>query len=95
LRGSPKALLLPPNVLQFRQDGPRVAVVNDQQQIVIKPIKLGRDLGKLVEVLDGLDPKDAVVLNPADALEPGEKVLAKAAPPPAKDADKKKPANKS
>jgi multidrug efflux system membrane fusion protein len=95
LRGSPKALLLPPNVLQFRQDGPRVAVVNDQQQIVIKPIKLGRDLGKLVEVLDGLDPKDAVVLNPADALEPGEKVLAKAAPPPAKDADKKKPTNKS
>ncbi len=95
LRGSPKALLLPPNALQFRQDGARVAVVDAQQQIVIKPVKLGRDLGKQVEVLEGLTPKDAVVLNPADALEPGERVLAKAAPPPAKEADKKKPADKT
>ncbi len=95
LSGSPKALLLPPNALQFRQDGPRVAVVDAQQRIVIKPVKLGRDLGKQVEVLAGLSPKDAVILNPADALEAGERVAAKEAPPPPKEADKKKPADKT
>ena len=80
LSGSPKALLLPPNALQFRQDGPRVAVVGADHRIAIKPVKLGRDLGKQVEVLAGLSPQDQIVLNPPDAIEAGEQVQTKAAP---------------
>jgi len=85
LGGSSKAMLVPPNALQFRQDGPRVAVVNAQQRIELKPVKLGRDLGKQVEVLAGLGPKDQVVLNPPDAIEAGEPVRAQPAPPPKED----------
>jgi len=81
LSGSAKALLLPPNTLQFRQDGPRVAVVTDGDKVALRAVKLGRDLGRSVEVVAGISPKDAVILNPHDTLEEGERVLAKEAPP--------------
>jgi multidrug efflux system membrane fusion protein len=80
LQGGGRALVLSVNALQFRQDGPRVAIVNDGR-ISLRSIKLGRDLGRVVEVTSGLGPKDAVVLNPHDSVEEGERVLAKEAPP--------------
>jgi multidrug efflux system membrane fusion protein len=90
LSGNKGAMLLAPTALQFRQDGPRVAtVVGDR--VEFKQIKVGRDLGRAVEVTAGLSPKDVVVLNPYDTLENGEKVLTKEAPPekePTKDAAK-------
>jgi RND family efflux transporter MFP subunit len=75
-----RTLVLTVNALQFRQDGPRVAVVNGDR-ISLRSIKLGRDLGRVVEVTSGLGPKDAVVLNPHDSVEEGERVIANAAPP--------------
>lgn len=81
LSGSAKALLVPPNTLQFRQDGPRVAVVDVHNQVSLRAVKLGRDLGRSVEVTSGLGPQDKVVLNPPDTIDEGERVLAKAAPP--------------
>lgn len=81
LSGSAKALLVPPNTLQFRQDGPRVAVVDAHNQVSLRPVKLGRDLGRSVEVTSGLNLQDKVVLNPPDTIDAGERVLAKAAPP--------------
>ena len=81
LSGGAKALLVPPNTLQFRQDGPRVAVVGEGDKITLRPIKLGRDLGRAVEVISGLSPKDEVVLNPHDTIEEGERVAKREAPP--------------
>ncbi|MGZ3157997.1 MAG: efflux RND transporter periplasmic adaptor subunit [Burkholderiaceae bacterium] len=79
-----KNMLIPVNVLQFRQDGPRVAVVTadvkGEQRIALRNVKLGRDLGRSVEVLGGITPKDVLVLNPYDAIEDGERVVAQAAP---------------
>lgn len=96
LAGSAKVLTVPPNALQFRQDGPRVAVVH-QQKLYLKPIKIGRDLGRAVEVLDGLSAGESVVLNPPDTLVEGERVIAQKAPedkPAAKPGDAKSPAGK-
>lgn len=81
LSGSAKALLVPPNTLQFRQDGPRVAVVGSDEKVRLRAVKLGRDLGRSVEVTSGLGPQDKVVLNPPDTIDEGERVVAKAAPP--------------
>lgn len=92
LQGGSKALLVPPNTLQFRQDGPRVAVVGEGGVVDLRPVKLGRDLGKSVEITAGLKPKETVILNPHDAIESGEKVLAKAAPE--EKADDKAPGGK-
>ena len=74
--GGAGGLSLPPQVLQFRQDGPRVAVGT----IDLRTVKLGRDFGRSIEVVSGISPQDAVVLNPPDALEQGEAVRAKEAP---------------
>jgi RND family efflux transporter MFP subunit len=81
LSGGAKALLIPPNALQFRQDGARVAVVDQAGRLSIRSVKLGRDLGRAVEVISGLTPKDAVVLNPHDTIIEGERVAAREAPP--------------
>lgn len=78
--GGAGGMSLPPQVLQFRQDGPRVAVVTAGGTIDLRSVKLGRDFGRSIEVLSGVTPEDAVVLNPPDAIEQGETVLAREAP---------------
>lgn len=82
LSGAARSLLLPPNALQFRQDGPRVAVVDADHKVSLRDIKLGRDLGRSVEVIDGLSAQDLVILNPPDTIEEGERVVAERAPEP-------------
>lgn len=76
-------LLVPANALQFRSDGPRVAIVDDEARIRWQVLKLGRDFGRSVEVLDGVGVTDRIVLSPADTLQPGERVIAVAAVTPA------------
>jgi multidrug efflux pump subunit AcrA (membrane-fusion protein) len=57
-------------------DGARVAVVDANGVIQMRPVKLGRDLGKEVEILSGLGENDRVVSNPRDSLADGVKVRA-------------------
>jgi len=71
-----RGLTVPASALQFRQDGPRLAVVDANSRIVLRPVKLGRDLGRTVEVLSGVGPTDRIVQNPYDAIEAGEHVIA-------------------
>lgn len=95
LSRSSKTLVVPPNALQFRQDGPRVAVVDASGRVSLRNVKIGRDLGRAVEVLSGLSPADAVVLNPHDTIIEGETVLAKEAPKPKEDAEAAKAPGKA
>ena len=81
LRSAARGLVVPASALQFRQEGPRLAVVNADGRIALRPVKLGRDLGRNVEVLSGIDRLERIVLNPHDAIEAGEPVLATAAVP--------------
>lgn len=80
LSGAAKTLLLSPSTLQFRQDGAQVAVVGEDGKVSLRQVKLGRDLGRSVEVIAGISPKDAIILNPPDTIEEGERVLARKAP---------------
>jgi hypothetical protein len=52
----------------------QVATVNGEQRVVLKPIVLGRDFGSEVEVVSGIGPNDAVILNPPDALVGNQRV---------------------
>jgi RND family efflux transporter MFP subunit len=65
--------LLPVGTLVFRSEGPRVAMVRDGRAVFV-PVVLGRDLGTEVEVLSGVSPTDAVMVDPADSLVAGEEV---------------------
>ncbi|HET9180803.1 MAG TPA: efflux RND transporter periplasmic adaptor subunit [Candidatus Angelobacter sp.] len=70
-------ITVPVNTLLFRAEGPRVAVVGPDQKIHLKPVMIGRDFGSKLEILQGLTPNDQVVVNPADSLEEGQKVIVK------------------
>ena len=65
---------LPVNALLFRPDGTMAAVVGPDSQINLKKLTIGRDFGNSLEVLQGIDATDQVVINPPDALEQGEHV---------------------
>jgi RND family efflux transporter MFP subunit len=79
LQGGP-AMTVPTNALLIRGEGVRVAVVDPQKQVRLRPVKIGRNFGPTVEVLDGLSTTDEVVLNPPDSLSEGDQVAV--APPP-------------
>jgi RND family efflux transporter MFP subunit len=72
---SGKRLALPINAVLFRPEGAMAAVVGPNNTLVLKKLTIGRDLGDSVEILQGLTSEDAVVVNPADSLEQGEKVV--------------------
>jgi RND family efflux transporter MFP subunit len=69
-----KALVVPTNVLLFRPDGTRIALVDAGGHVRLTLVKLGTDFGDSVEVLSGLNASDRVVLNPADSLANGDVV---------------------
>jgi RND family efflux transporter MFP subunit len=75
-----RALVVPTNVLLFRPDGTRVALVDSGGRVHLTLVKLGTDFGTSVQVLSGLNATDRIVLNPADSLADGD-VVTLAAPP--------------
>jgi RND family efflux transporter MFP subunit len=68
---------VPVNALLFRAEGPRIAVVGPDDRIQLKTIIIGRDFGTKLEILDGLNASDRIVVNPADSLEDGQQVHVK------------------
>jgi len=62
---------LPANVLLFRGDGMHVGVVGPDNKVVLKPVTVGRDYGSDIEVIQGLDANDNVILSPPDSLTDG------------------------
>ena len=64
-------LTLPANTLMFRSDGIRVGVVNGDGKVELRSIKLGRDFGQTIEILEGVAANDRVIMNPPDSLAPG------------------------
>jgi RND family efflux transporter MFP subunit len=70
-------LQVPVNALLFRSEGLRAVLVDGSHKIHLRPITVGRDYGTALEVLQGLEQKDWIVLNPADSLEEGQEVRVK------------------
>ncbi len=71
LPASTQTLRLPANTVLFRSNGMQVATVQSDNTIKMKTIEQGRDFGKTIEVLTGLDPSDRVVVNPPDSIDDG------------------------
>jgi RND family efflux transporter MFP subunit len=70
---SGQSVTIPANALIFRSQGLQVAVVRDNKTALV-PVTLGHDFGDSVEVVHGVGPKDAVIVNPSDSLRAGEQV---------------------
>jgi RND family efflux transporter MFP subunit len=69
-----RSVLVPANTLLFRSEGAAVGVVNQNNVVELKKIKIGRDLGNQLEVTQGLNFDDRIIVNPSDSLAAGQKV---------------------
>ena len=67
-------VLIPSNDAIIRSAGTMVAVVTDRNTIHLQAVKLGRDFGAQIEVLDGLPENARIVENPTDTLSEGQAV---------------------
>jgi len=67
-------ITIPVNAMLFRAEGPRVALVDKDGKVHLRPISIGRDFGATLEILGGLDVNDQIIINPSDSLEEGQKV---------------------
>jgi RND family efflux transporter MFP subunit len=60
--------------LQYRHEGPVVAIVGPDSRVKIRQVVINRDLGSSVEIGAGLSPGDRVVDNPPESLVDGDLV---------------------
>jgi RND family efflux transporter MFP subunit len=74
LPSDPAIVRIPTSALVFREHGMEVATIGPDDTIALKPIKLGRNLGTEVEVVQGLKLSDRLVNSPPDSLATGDKV---------------------
>ena len=81
-------LLIPSSSLLINGEGNLVGVVDAQDTLHYKKVKIGRDLGTEMEILDQLTADDRVLANPNYALQEGMKVRVIV---PAKPGDRKTP----
>ena len=70
-------LTVPVNALLFRSEGLRAIVVDANHHMHLRPLTIGRDYGTTLEVLQGIEAGDWIVLNPADSLDDGQEVHVK------------------
>src|SRR6266404_3040079 len=78
---------LPNNTLLFRAQGLQVGVVKPDNTVELHDIKVGRDFGTKIEVVQGINPTDKIILNPADSLVTGDVVHIAATPSPSPSAE--------
>jgi RND family efflux transporter MFP subunit len=71
-----KGVVVPGSAVLIRAEGARAAVVDGASRLHYVPLRLGRDFGTEVEILEGLTPGDRVVVNMADELPEGSAVEA-------------------
>jgi RND family efflux transporter MFP subunit len=80
--GDPNMVRVPATALMPVNRGAQVAVLSDDNKVVLKPVQLGRDFGDSVEVTAGLAAHDRVIDSPPETLQTGDTVrLAVATPP--------------
>ena len=75
LRGTGATLLrIPVNSVLFRAQGLLVATVDSSGHAHLHRITQGRDFGKEIEVLSGVEESDTLIVNPPDSISDGMQV---------------------
>jgi len=86
------ALSIPASALIFDAKGLSVATVGSDNRVVVKPVRIARDLGSKIEIGSGLGVDDRVIQNPPDGIADGAEVRIAANPKTVDTAAKGKPA---
>jgi len=72
---------VPAAALLFRASGPEVARVDPDGHIRFRPVTIGRDDGRVVEIASGVSPGEQLALNVSSQISEGQLVRARAAQP--------------
>ncbi len=70
----PSTMTLPADALLFRDSAMEVATLGLDDRIVLKKVRIARDLGSEVEITGGLSQDERIVANPPDSIGDGEEV---------------------
>jgi RND family efflux transporter MFP subunit len=65
---------IPAAAICMRSDGPKVAVVDKDDHVTFKPVRIARDLGESIEVDSGLDGNETVALNIGNDVADGTRI---------------------
>ncbi|WP_375464148.1 efflux RND transporter periplasmic adaptor subunit [uncultured Methylobacterium sp.] len=68
------AMIIPAEALVFNQRGTQVAVVGDDNRTEWRPVRIRRDFGQTIEVDQGLNGREQVVLSPPADLRDGQRI---------------------
>jgi len=70
----PNTYTVPASAMLYRDTEPRVATVGPDNRIVLKDVRIVRDLGTAVEIAGGVGHDERIVTNPPDSIGDGEEV---------------------
>lgn len=74
IAANPDALRVPATALMFGEGGIRLATLDRDDKVVLKPVKVGRDIGSDIEILSGITNSDRLIDSPVETLNAGDKV---------------------
>ena len=63
----------------YQAAGPQLAIVNQNNQVELRKVGLGRDFGNTIEITSGISESESIIANPPDYLVDGMKVSVQAA----------------
>lgn len=67
----PEAVVIPEAAVQPGQDGSFVYLIDENSKVVVRPIKISRQIGGEVVIAEGVKPGDQVITEIPQALTPG------------------------
>jgi RND family efflux transporter MFP subunit len=65
---------IPASALVFDKSGLRVATIDGENRVLVKPVTIARDLGTTIEIGSGLTADDRIIANPPDGINTGDQV---------------------
>jgi len=78
----PRGLVqVPAAALLFRASGPEVARVDQDGHLSFRPVSIGRDDGKVVELASGVAPGERLALNVSSQISEGQLVRVRTGEP--------------
>lgn len=77
-------VVIPAEALVFNQHGTQVAVARDDGTTGWRTVRIGRDLGTTIELVQGLDGSEQIILSPPSDLRDGQRIERQSEPAPGK-----------
>ncbi len=71
---APGVVTMPANALIFRAEGTFMAVLLPDNTVHLQPITVGKNLGRAIEITQGLNAGQQVIVSPPDDISEGDRV---------------------